>query len=104
MAQHPLICTRSSEAWWHSHPAIEANCLDEREPCTEVKLLLLTRPWLDRQLIPLLSGLQGLESIARSPARAVHPGRLHRLRLCEEARLGAEGLWAGIFSRPPGDK
>eukprot|EP00961_Rhodomonas_salina_P262427 3546516-Rhodomonas_salina.1 len=50
MAQHPLVYTRSREAWWHGHPAIEANCLHEREPCTEEKLLLLTRPWLDRQL------------------------------------------------------
>eukprot|EP00961_Rhodomonas_salina_P085832 1152739-Rhodomonas_salina.1 len=62
----------------------------------DVKLLLLKQPWLDQQLVLLLSGLQGLESIVQSPVRAVHCLHLH------SEDVGRRGAVGGKFAPTPG--
>eukprot|EP00961_Rhodomonas_salina_P171504 2312457-Rhodomonas_salina.1 len=55
---------------------METNCLDEGETSCKPELFLLQAPWIDLQLVSVLSSLQRLESVARAAARAVP--RLHR--------------------------
>eukprot|EP00961_Rhodomonas_salina_P289079 3906471-Rhodomonas_salina.1 len=79
--------------------------MPEREPASgcELKLHLLSvlQPWLDGELVPLLSCLQGLDSIARAPAR---PGWYTACTGIAK-QVEAEGpLWAGNLRLPPGDK
>eukprot|EP00961_Rhodomonas_salina_P244226 3300253-Rhodomonas_salina.1 len=80
MADHPLVGRAVAKAWRYSLGAMETRCLNERETSSETELFLLQAPWLDLQLVPVLSSAQRFESVARAAARAVPRLNRHAAR------------------------